>query len=295
MTDIVLVKSARQEVWGWPAVLNFSLGGMGTGCYLVAAMVASFWTRDAGETSLVIVKILSAGLVIVGFLALTVEAGRPAKSYYLLHGLKHSWMSLESLAGLLFVVIAILEAVFPSGYLQALASLAAFVFLISQSFIVYRARGIANWNSLSTFLLFLFSSLSSGAGAIFLMSTELAVLPATLLAGSVLLLLNLAVWSLFVVLACKPKRTRLAVLISVVQVLPLLLLLPFVAGLNAPAELQVAAFKLIGFLMIFAGVSQKAVVIKATGYLREFTFAWPDQDETQVHREQNDGGSHDNN
>ena len=291
MTDIVLVKSARQGVWGWPAVINFSLGGMGTGCYLIAAMVASFWVRDAGEISLVIVKILSAGLVIAGFLALTVEAGRPAKSYYLLQGLKHSWMSLESLAGLLFVVIAILETVFSSGYLQALASLAAFIFLISQCFIVYRARGIASWNSLNTFFLFLFSSLSSGAGALFLMSTELAVLPATLLAGSVLLLLNLAVWSLFIFLACKPKRTRLAVLISVVQVLPLLLLLPFDAGLSAPAEQQVASFKLIGFLMISASVSQKAIVIKAAGYLREFTFVWPAQDEAQVNREQNKGGS----
>src|SRR6266545_2043113 len=44
---VELIPPRRQTLWGWPAVLNFALGGLGAGLYVVAVLAAGFGQSPA--------------------------------------------------------------------------------------------------------------------------------------------------------------------------------------------------------------------------------------------------------
>src|SRR6266496_1975910 len=44
---VELIPSRRQALWGWPAVLNFVLGGLGAGLYVTAVVAAGFGRSPA--------------------------------------------------------------------------------------------------------------------------------------------------------------------------------------------------------------------------------------------------------
>jgi hypothetical protein len=45
--SVVLLGARHQTVWGWPAVLNFALGGLGAGLYVVTALASGFQASGA--------------------------------------------------------------------------------------------------------------------------------------------------------------------------------------------------------------------------------------------------------
>ena len=195
MACLELAPAKRQRTWGWPAVVNLTLGGTGAGLYLLGMLLAPFSQAWTDEGQFVAFALLAAAVVGLGFLTLALEAGRPLRAYRLFRRLSGSWMSVESLAGLLFIVSAVASYWLPAFPLQALAMLAAVVLIVSQGWMLNRAVGVSAWNRRLIPWLFVTSGLVSAGGLLLLNARHLAVLdrlPILMLAS--LVLLNLAVW-----------------------------------------------------------------------------------------------------
>ena len=287
LTDVQLISPARQNHWGWPAVANFFLGGAGTGFYLLS-ILATILTGGASAVSKPIVFGLLAPLLIgIGFLVLTIEAGRPLRGRYLFRQVWHAWISRETLACAIFVPAVILDQLFPHLIFRLVAVVAALGLMISQGFIVYCARAVTAWNVPIMPLLFLSSGFASGGGLVLLVAA-FGWLPfgqGLAVVALICVVLSLVVWVLYLrwsrsvafQLATKDLRRPIALIVSVGlgHIVPLLLLL-IVIGVSAGREFQVPHIVggLSGLAMIVGGLSQKAGIIMDAGYTREITLRY---------------------
>lgn len=167
-----MLLTERQTNWRLPAFLNFTLGGMGAGAYLAGLLLEMAqpgnWTQPMGQAA--VLKLLGPALVTIGLASLTTEAGRPLNSIYLLANVRQSWMSRESLAGLIFIAAAGLDWWAPHPFLRAVAAVAALFFIVAQGMMVYRASGVITWNVSTVPVFFLTCGLATGCGAVLLVS-----------------------------------------------------------------------------------------------------------------------------
>jgi formate-dependent nitrite reductase membrane component NrfD len=272
-----MLPARRQALWGWPAVVNFALGGLGAGWYVVALLAAGF-ERSPGVT---VASWAAPVLVLTGFAAVAAEAGRPLRGPRVLKRLRTSWISRELLVGIAFVLLIGADLAFPHRLHRAQAMVAAILLALAQGFIVRRARGVTAWDVPIMPLLFLFSALVSGSGAHLLVEAGAGRSPAPGLVAAVLALVVVALvtWSRYLlwspadayVRAVAPLREGGAALIidGAGHGLPLLL------GLLALAAPAVAgpALALAGALLIAGQVYAKARLILAAGQLRPITLA----------------------
>ena len=162
--SVELVRLKKERVWRWPAVANFLLGGTGAGFYLLSS-VHQLWQAGSHPGAAGIVSPL---LVSLGFLSLTLEAGRPLRGVYLLSNLRNSWMSIEVLSGGLFVFSALADRLLPGFILHAVAACAAMGLIVSHGFIFYRSRAMTAWNLPVMPLIFFSSALVLGGGLLFI-------------------------------------------------------------------------------------------------------------------------------
>lgn len=283
-----LIRPMKQTVWKWPAVVNFSLGGLGTGFYLLGLLVGP--PEGASFLQLALFKLLGPLLAGLGFVALTTEAGRPMRGYNLFRHLRRSWMSRETLAAAIFIPVAGLEWLLPHPALRALAGAAAVGLMISQGFIVYRARGVTAWNVPLMPLLFVTSGFATGAGLM------LAIAPflggrfqqsaggTIVLAGLVAVLFNLVVWILYLrgpnsafqrAIEGLRRSNALALSVGLGHLLPALLLVSAVLSGGGANQLALLAGGVAGLTMIAGGVTQKAGIILGAGYLRAIVLGPP--------------------
>ena len=155
-----LIPAQHQRLWGWPAVVNFTLGGMGAGLYVTAVLAAGLGRPPAVAWATWIAPLL----VLAGFAAVAGEAGRPLRGPRVLWKVRTSWMSRELWLGGAFVLFAGADIAFPLRIHRAQALVAAALFAVAQGFILRRARGVAAWNVPSMPWLFALSALVSGGG-----------------------------------------------------------------------------------------------------------------------------------
>ena len=161
VSPVDLIPARRQILWGWPAVANFTLGGVGAGLYGAAVLAAGFERTPAVALS----SWLAPLFVLAGFAAVAGEAGRPLRGPRVLWKVRTSWMSRELWIGGAFALLVAADIAFPLWLhrLQALA--AAALLVLAQGFILRRSRGVAAWDAPVMPWLFLFSAAVSGAGA----------------------------------------------------------------------------------------------------------------------------------
>lgn len=279
-----ILRPTRQKAWGWPAAVNFILGGMGSGVYLLSLLTLFSSGGGSPPEQAAAFKTVGPALTILGLAALAVEAGRPLRSRYLLSRLKSSWMSRETLTGALFVACALLDRLFPSQLLQLLAAAAAAGFLLSQGFLVYRAGSVIAWNVPLVPLLFFSSGLATGGGVLLLSAVWEGALPGPRALPLVLACmgLDLAVWLLYIFGPRKGafyRTTRalrssgsLVLTAGIGHILPALLLLPAMAVPAAPAGLPGTLLTLAGLAAVAGGAALKAGIILQAGFLRGIYF-----------------------
>lgn len=191
-----LIKSKRFEVWGWQAFLNFTLGGMATGFYILV-IVYDFIYRDTIKLLHPnTLKLIPPILVVLGFIAVATEAGKPARGLYLINNLRMSWMSRETAAGVLFISAAVADCIFPHVGLRILAVAAASGFLLSQGFIIYYACATPAWNVSAIPVYFIISGFSMGFGLWLLLSGfgKIPVPSILITIGLVIVILTLSSW-----------------------------------------------------------------------------------------------------
>ncbi len=97
---IDLLPSRPQTFWGWPAVLNFFLGGLGAGFYVVTVLAEG---PDGRSAVMTLASWLAPACVLAGFAAVAAEAGRPLRGPRVLLRVGTSWMSRELWLGGAFV------------------------------------------------------------------------------------------------------------------------------------------------------------------------------------------------
>ena len=278
---VELIPATRQALWGWPAVANFALGGLGAGLYVKAVVAGAFGPSPA----VTIAAWLGPALVLAGFLAIATESGRPLRGPRVLTRVRTSWMSRELWLGAIFVALAgaDLAVPLPSGRRYA-GALAAIGFVVAQGFILREARAVVAWSLPAMPLLFLVSAAISGDGLFLGLEAATGRAPRTIaLAGTAALLLaGGAAWRALVSgagdeaiarsLAPLTEGRAGALVFGGAYVAPFLLVA--LASLLPPAGTAAAA-GLAGFLMVAGQVHAKARLILRAGRLRPITLAAP--------------------
>ena len=158
---VELMPASRQILWGWPAVANFALGGVGAGLYGTAILAAGLERTAA----VVLASWLAPLLVLAGFAAVAGEAGRPLRGPRVLWRVRTSWMSRELWIGGAFVLLVAADIAFPLRLHRLQAIAAAALLALAQGFILRHSRGIAAWDVPIMPWLFLLSAAVSGSGA----------------------------------------------------------------------------------------------------------------------------------
>lgn len=188
---VELIPARRQRLWGWQAVVNFTLGGVGAGLYGTAVLAAGFERTPA----VVLASWLAPFLVLAGFAAVAAEAGRPLRGPRVLWKVRTSWMSRELWIGAVFVLLIAADIAFPLRIHRAQALAAAVLLALAQGMILRHSRGIAAWDAAVMPWLFLLSAAVSGAGAyMFLEVLAGRTVPPPVLAAGILLVI-LTFWA----------------------------------------------------------------------------------------------------
>jgi DMSO reductase anchor subunit len=271
-TRVDLIPSQRQQLWGFPAVVNFALGGVGAGFYVVAALASGIAPSAGGRAA----WWLGPVLVLAGFAAVATEAGRPLRGPRVLLRIGSSWMSRELWLGGAFVALAVLDGIAPSPPARVAAVVAAAALVFAQGQILHAARGVAAWSVPVIPAAFLASSAVSGVGLLLLADVALDR-PATGAAlGTTLavLVLGLLVWLAFITWSDEPAFARAtaplrsgplaAELIGVGYVVPFALAAAALAG----APLADATAMLAGVGMVVGQFRAKSALILTAGTLR---------------------------
>ncbi len=281
MVYLELALPKQQRTWGWPAVVNLTLGGSGAGLYLLGFFF-SLWAQPwPVESQLISFQILAPIIVCIGFISLTIEAGKPLRAYRLFSNLTGSWMAVESLAGAIFVFMAVISWLFPFSIFNVLAVITAFILILSQGLMVYRAAGVKAWNQKLIPALFVTSGMMTACGFYLLNIRGHAVL--TRLPQSIFLFIifsNLLFW-LFYLFGRRDNDSK-----QTVKFLrrPLFLILTVVVGhiipfahffflfLFARAENALLSSAVMGsmtgLILVGCGTAQKAGIVMTAGAFR---------------------------
>lgn len=280
LISVELISPVKQKEWGWTALANFILGGAGAGFYLLSFLTMILEGGTTAMSDPISFGLLAPILVGLGFLALTIEAGRPSRAPYLLRHVLDSWISREALAGAIFVPAAMLDWLLPLPALRVLAVVAALGLIISQGFILYRARAVAAWNVPIMPLVFLSSGFASGGGLVLLVAglEKVPMIRALPIMGLICMVLNLVVWLLYLrwsrtapyQFATKALRHPTTVIFTVGlgHAVPLLLLILLMQYADPGANLHHMLAALSGLTMISGVVVQKTGIILSAGYTR---------------------------
>ena len=225
----------------------------------------------------------------LGFVALGFEAGRPLRICHLLRNLRHSWISRETLAAVVFVLFACLDWLFPELIFQILAAAGAVGLMISHGFMLFYARAVGSWNMPLTPLLLTTSSLYGSFGAILLFSAfdMINLRPHSITVGLIIIAINMLMWAaLFnrkrepasgieTEVLCRPHR--LILVLGIGHLLPILLLARLAFHISVYSELdkQQFIFLLAGISILFIGVWQKIDILRTAAYMRGVVMGQP--------------------
>lgn len=274
---VELIPARPQALWGWPAVLNFALGGLGAGVYVSAVAGAGF----APSPAVTLASWIGPALVLAGFAAVATEAGRPLRGPRVLTRVATSWMSRELLIGGVFVVFVAADMLFPLRLHRIQAAAVALLLVLAQGFIVRRARGVTAWDMPLIPLVFLASALVSGAGLYLLAEAASGRPPraAVLVAVLALLASSLALWVRYLSWSPEPVFARAVECLTEGRASLLIArggyLAPFALVALAAALPVIATPALVaaGALMIVSQFHAKARLILTAGSLRPITLA----------------------
>jgi phenylacetyl-CoA:acceptor oxidoreductase 26-kDa subunit len=283
MIDEQLIAPKRQKNWGWPAALNFILGGAGAGGFILGSIFLCLAGNEGiDETKIrVFMNLTMFALVCVGFSALALEAGKPAHSYFLLRGFRNSWISRETFAFFIFVFSAIFSILIPGILIQGVAVLAALALMVSQGFILLKSMGVPAWHNPIVTVLIMSSGLSSGAGTALVLWSVIGmpVVTTGIVVAMFCALINSIVW-LFYILWSKNTEFRLATqkfrrassLVTIIgfgHLFPVLLLFFYLTASGAVRDGNLFYVLIAGLLLLVSSAWQKISIVFFAGLTQE--------------------------
>ncbi|MCG2721647.1 MAG: hypothetical protein L6290_06500 [Thermodesulfovibrionales bacterium] len=287
MTEIDLISPSRQSEWGWLAVVNFILGGAGSGFYLINLTTMVIDSSFLEQQTSVPYDIVSLSIITLGLLCVAIETGRPLHGYYVFSQWGKSWMSREIIAFTMFVSAIVLNYFFPHWILNIVGVFSALFFMITQAFMVFSARAVTSWNTAIMPFIFLSSGLASGAGVALLFTlSDISAVGHTLPQISLLCVaFNLAIWLFYVRwysavsfpsvtghLKLKSHLRKMFLAIAFGHFMPILLLLLLLWRSQAQHGAGEMVMGVLvggsGLAIIISVAAQKAGIILSAGYTR---------------------------
>ena len=283
LTVTKLLSAKKQTEWRWQATANFILGGAGAGFYALSVITLLQEKGTTLNTLPVPFGLLGPVLTVVGLAVLGTEAGRPLRGRYLVHRLQSAWISREVLVSGIFILSAVLDALYPHLFLKLSAALGAFSFMLSQGFIIYSSRALPAWNAPVMPIFFLTSGFSSGAGVTLLLAAlvGLSLSDLQVFISLNFVILNLSVWILYlrsavpvdfrsVTAALRLPRVVFFV-VGLGHLLPVLLLLLILASRfwEMDGILPIIMYFGSGAAIILGVTLQKYLILFKAGYTRE--------------------------
>jgi DMSO reductase anchor subunit len=279
---VVLIQPVWCRVWQWPAVVNLVMGGTAAGLFLTG-LIAHPVGADGPGLFPSGLQWVAPVLVLLGFSAVGFEAGRPLSAGYLLHHLHSSWMSREVLVGLVFMVFAGLDALFPTFLFKAVAGFGATALLVCQGIMVNRSRAVTAWNRNIIVLHSLTSGMNLGFGLLLILTPLVStfLLPEPIWFGVSLLFINFLVWQYYSVLtnekefreATNSIRRPKSVVFSVGfgHFVPALFLVTILLVVPPPSESLIFTMMcfLSGASMVLGGIFQKGALLLQANLFRE--------------------------
>jgi len=284
-----LIRTKRERAWGWPAVINFTLGGAGAGLYLLSFVYDLLQTSPNTEALRNASNILSPILISIGFFAVSLESGQPSRSIYILSNLKSSWISIELMAGILFIITALADLFFHSAVLHMTATASALGIILSQGFVIFHSRAITAWNLPIMPFLFFTSALAMGGGMLVFISFFLRSIAevSVFRIMTACLIADITAWALYIAAprdiqfknATAFLRRPLSIFLvsGLGQLIPLMMLFWLMMSTgksHSPGLVQIiTAFT--GLCIIAGGVCQKVLVILRANFLRDIVMGLP--------------------
>lgn len=287
VANMQLIKPKKLEVWKWPAVVNFTLGGTAAGFYLIYLLIVSINNNVLTVSQFDSLKLLAPMLMGLGFLTLTLEAGRPLRGHHLLRNLGSSWMSRETLAVSIFIFVGVIEWFYHHPILQGTIAVSAIGLMMSQGFIVYRARAVTAWNVPIIPVLFVTFGLTKGAGLIMLLAGigMLNIGVASIVIGLCCLVLDIILWATYPFLTHDSKfreatvllRRPIALLITIGigHLIPIMILLPLAFRFDIGVKMQQFILLLAGLAVLAGGLTQMVGIVLRANYLRGIVMGFP--------------------
>ncbi|WP_155306393.1 dimethyl sulfoxide reductase anchor subunit [Desulfosarcina widdelii] len=285
LSFLKILQSSRQRTWKWPAVVNLTLGGAGAGVYLFGALFPVFGGKWPVEVQIIPFQLLAAIIVCSGFFFLSMEAGRPARAYRLFSNMGSSWMSIESFAGVNFIIFALISYFYPLKWITAAGGTAALILLLSQGFMVFGAVAVSAWNERLIPILFVTSGMIAANGLVLINThADSATAKIPTLFFIVFSFCNLLLWGFYLFGQCREEfrksvdflRRPFALLLigGLGHIVPLcfMLLLFLSIGSDRFALLSQGLYLISGGLLFFGSVCQKIGIILAAGYYRPIVF-----------------------
>jgi DMSO reductase anchor subunit len=278
----------KQKIWGIPAVINFTLGSMGAGLYIITMLQTIHPGFSIERIELIRNTILSISILMGGLFMLTFEAGNPVKSYMLLRNIKKSWIAREVLFSLLFVLSAVGNAIKPSLVFGVFATGNALLLIISQALIIRRSRAIVSWNVPPVVALFILSGVVSGYALYAIITTSLNTENSVILIYQFLLVTYLFAWVTFLFFykrddkdfrqATSALRTPQSIFFTIILgiIVPLLLVQTIISGHYID---HVIFAQILSGTCVIIGISIKNYdfIIKA-GFLRKLRLQFQNTD-----------------
>ena len=276
-----IIPPTRQDVWGWPAIAVFTLGGLGAGFYIMSAVEQLMRAGSHSLSRPVLFAPLGILISAAGFIILVIEIGRPLRSIYVIRNIKSAWISRELIFFSGFACLVLLHNTFPSSFLWMASVSMGGCFILSQGFIVFRSKGVEAWNVPVVPLLFLMSGLLSGYGGVLLLAA-LGYIPVSrklVAMGVVLLFVRAAIWVIYifwsrtVAFISSTKKFRIPARFVFFTLLtfgvPVVLLI-YTSGYGK-TQLANTLVAVTGSLIIFSGFVEKFELLRSGGELRGVT------------------------
>jgi len=276
-----IARPAPKKIWGLPAVINFFLGGMAAGYFILLGLSEAIDDRQSfGEP---LGGLLAAAMVMAGLASLALEAGRPLRARHLAAHLKRSWMSREAATGLLFVAAAILDYLTGSFIARCLALAAGFSFLLSQGMMLRRCTAVPVWGDPLVPLLFISGGLTGGYAlllfnrcGLFLQQCDIS--PHVNTIALACLGLNFAAWAVLLlrrrpgdlqpVPRCLRQPAKVLIVMGIGQLLPIIFLTiarPW--ALNSSIQTATGLLIFTATVILIGNWAQKLWLIRCAQYL----------------------------
>lgn len=201
-----------QTAWDWRAAMNFILGGMSAGLFVMA--YAAYLVGAIGVTALLWLNVLAGAVMGCGLVCVFLKLGRRFRFWRVATRWQSSWMTRETyFVGLIYGSL-LADLLRPQPLTHALVAAGATGFLLCQANILHAAKGIPIWRERIIVPMFVATGVLEGAALLAFAAAVAGFLPGVaLLAGSAMVMLAVAMaamWSRYVPLTRSTSRGEIA-------------------------------------------------------------------------------------